>query len=107
MIVVVLENVPPRLRGRMAIWLVEVRAGVYVGDYGRRVREYLWKQVTDEIGDGNAVMAWSATNESGFELATLGANRREPVEFEGLQLVSFRPPGGASEGANGEVIEGL
>ena len=98
MIVVVLENVPPRLRGRMAIWLVEVRAGVYVGDYSRRVREYLWKQVMDEIGDGNAVMAWSAPNESGFELATFGANRREPVEFEGLQLVRFRPPGGASEG---------
>jgi CRISPR-associated protein Cas2 len=92
MIVVVLENAPARLRGRMAIWLVEVRAGVYVGDYGRRVREYIWKQVTDEVGDGNAVMAWSSPNESGFELATCGANRREPVEFEGLQLVRFRAP---------------
>ena len=97
MIVIVLENVPARLRGRMAIWLVEVRAGVYVGDYGRRVREYLWKQVCDEVGNGNAVMAWSAPNESGFELATFGANRREPVDFEGLQLVRFRPEGGAGE----------
>lgn len=26
MIVVVTENVPPRLRGRLAIWLLEVRA---------------------------------------------------------------------------------
>jgi len=32
-LVVVTENVPPRLRGRMAIWLLEVRAGVYSGDY--------------------------------------------------------------------------
>ena len=32
MVVVVTENVPPRLRGRLAIWLLEVRAGVYVGD---------------------------------------------------------------------------
>ncbi|HAV8228638.1 TPA: type I-E CRISPR-associated endoribonuclease Cas2, partial [Escherichia coli] len=32
MLVVVTENVPPRLRGRLAIWLLEVRAGVYVGD---------------------------------------------------------------------------
>ncbi|MGS5230998.1 type I-E CRISPR-associated endoribonuclease Cas2e, partial [Escherichia coli] len=31
MLVVVTENVPPRLRGRLAIWLLEVRAGVYVG----------------------------------------------------------------------------
>ncbi|MBI5510177.1 MAG: type I-E CRISPR-associated endoribonuclease Cas2 [Deltaproteobacteria bacterium] len=92
MVVVVLENVPARLRGRMAIWLVEVRAGVYVGDYSRRVREYLWAQVLKEVGEGNAVMAWSVPSESGFELATCGANRREPVDFEGLQLVRFRPP---------------
>ena len=98
MVVIVLENVPPRLRGRMAIWLVEVRAGVYVGDYSRRVRQYLWAQVHREVGEGNAVMIWNAPNESGFELATCGANRREPVEFEGLQLVRFRPPGNAAEG---------
>lgn len=37
MIVVVTENVPPRLRGRLAIWLLEVRAGVYVGDTSKRI----------------------------------------------------------------------
>lgn len=77
----------------MALWLLEVRAGVYVGDYSARVREYLWDQVQREIGDGNAVMAWTSTNESGFEILTCGPNRREPVWFDGLQLVSFRPPG--------------
>ena len=38
MLVIVLENAPPRLRGRMAIWLLEARAGVYVGNYSKRVR---------------------------------------------------------------------
>jgi CRISPR-associated protein Cas2 len=33
MLVIVVENVLPRLRGRLALWLLEVRAGVYVGDY--------------------------------------------------------------------------
>jgi CRISPR-associated protein Cas2 len=28
MLVIVLENAPPRLRGRLAVWLLEVRAGV-------------------------------------------------------------------------------
>ena len=41
MMVVVLENAPPRLRGRLAVWLLELRAGVYVGTYGRRVRELM------------------------------------------------------------------
>jgi CRISPR-associated endoribonuclease Cas2 subtype I-E len=35
MLVIVLENAPPRLRGRLAVWLLEVRAGVYVGNYSR------------------------------------------------------------------------
>ena len=41
MMVIVVENAPPRLRGRLAVWLLEVRAGVYVGDYSRRVREMI------------------------------------------------------------------
>jgi CRISPR-associated protein (Cas_Cas2CT1978) len=37
MLVIVLENAPPRLRGRLAVWLLEIRAGVYVGNYSRKV----------------------------------------------------------------------
>ena len=94
MLVIVVENVLPALRGRLAVWLLEVRAGVYVGVYGRRVREMLWEQVLSGLGDGNAVMAWAAANESGYDLLTAGANRRIPVEFDGLTLVSFLPPEG-------------
>lgn len=91
MTVIVVENVPPRLRGRLAIWLLEVRAGVYVGDVSRRVREMIWQHVEKGIGEGNAVMAWSTNTESGFDFLTLGKNRRIPVEMEGLKLVSFLP----------------
>lgn len=57
MLVVVTENVPPRLRGRLAIWLLELRAGVYVGDVSRRVREMIWHQITELAEEGNVVMA--------------------------------------------------
>lgn len=89
MLVIVVENAPDRLRGRLACWLLQVRAGVYVGDVSRRVREMLWAQVEGGIESGNAVAAWSAANESGFELATVGPSRRVPVDFDGLMLVSF------------------
>lgn len=92
MLVIVVENAPPRLRGRLAIWLLEVRSGVYVGKYSSRVREMLWRQVAAGIGDGNAVLAWSTGDESGFEFRTCGANRRTPVELDGARLVSFLPP---------------
>ena len=92
MLVIVLENAPPRLRGRLAIWLLEIRAGVYVGNYSPKVREYIWSQVEAGIGEGNAVMAWRVSNEAGFDFVTLGQNRRTPVEIDGAKLVSFLPP---------------
>lgn len=92
MLVIVLENAPARLRGRLAVWLVEARAGVYVGDVSKRVREMIWAQVKAGVLPGNAVMAWSTNTESGFDFATCGANRREPVDYDGLKMVAFRPP---------------
>lgn len=91
MVVVVTENVPPRLRGRLAIWMLEVRAGVYVGDVSKRIREMIWQQ-TIQLGDGgNVVMAWATNSEAGFEFQTWGENRRIPVDLDGLRLVSFLP----------------
>jgi CRISPR-associated protein Cas2 len=91
MIVVVTETVPPRLRGRLAVWLLEVRAGVYVGDVSRKVREMIWHQVSELAEDGNVVMAWGTNTESGFDFITYGENRRMPIDFDGLRLVSFSP----------------
>ena len=91
MLTVVTEAVPPRLRGRLAVWLLEVRAGVYVGNVSRRVREMIWSQITELADEGNAVMAWATNNESGFEFQTFGENRREPIDVDGLRLVRFLP----------------
>ncbi len=91
MLMVVTENVPSRLRGRLAIWLLEVRAGVYVGDTSKRVREMIWQQVSELVEEGNVVMAWATNTESGFDFQTLGKNRRIPVDLDGLRLVSFLP----------------
>ena len=91
MLVVVTEAVPPRLRGRLAIWLLEVRAGVYVGNVSRRVREMIWQQCETLLEEGNIVMAWQANNESGFDFQTLGKNRRMPIDHDGLRLVEFFP----------------
>lgn len=91
MLVIAVENAPPRLRGRLAVWLLEVRAGVYVGTYSRKVREMIWEQVVGGIESGNAVIAWAANNDAGFEFETCGSNRRSPVDLDGFRLVSFLP----------------
>lgn len=89
MLVIVVENAPARLRGRLALWLAEIRAGVYVGVYGARTRERIWAEVGLLLGDGSAAMTWASPTDSGFEFVTLGPNRREPADFDGLTLVRF------------------
>ena len=96
MLVIVLESAPPRLRGRLAVWLLELRAGVYFGNYSKRVREHIWNHVEEGIEDGNAVLVWRSTAEAGFEFKPLGKNRRIPADFDGVQLVSFLPEGGTN-----------
>ncbi len=91
MMVVVTNNVPPRLRGRLAVWLLELRAGVYIGNYSAKTRAMIRDNVYELIGDGDAVLAWAAPNDAGFEFETFGTNRRVPVDFDGLRLVSFLP----------------
>ena len=91
MLVIVLENAPPRLRGYLSRLLLEIRAGVFVGDYSARVRERLWGTILKEIAPGNAVMAWNAPNDTGFDFETCGENRRVPVLLDGLKLCAFRP----------------
>lgn len=91
MMVVVISNAPPRLRGRLAAWLVEVRAGVYVGNYSARTRQMIWEQVEAGIENGDGVMIWRAPTDQGYEFLTIGRNRRMPVDFDGLKLVSFFP----------------
>lgn len=91
MLVIVVENAPPRLRGRLAVWLLEVRAGVYVGSYGKRVREQIWEDVRQGIEDGSGVIAYIQANDAGFAFDTCGSNLRVPIDFDGFALVSFLP----------------
>lgn len=92
MLVIAVSNAPPRLRGRLAVWLLEIRAGVYVGRYSARVRMRIWDQVRAGIADGDAVICWAAPTDQGFDFDTVGTNRRMPQDFDGLKLVNFKAP---------------
>jgi CRISPR-associated protein Cas2 len=89
MILVITENAPPALRGRLALCLVEVRAGVYVGSYGERVRDILRRTIEAGIGPGNALMAWSAPTEAGYDLWSHGPSKRRLIDLDGLKLVEY------------------
>ena len=89
MFIIVTEAVPDRLRGYLSRWLLQIRAGVFIGEYSVRVRERLWEVVCREVGSGNVVMAWSVSNEAGFDFCTVGSNARNPAELDGMKLVEY------------------
>ncbi len=87
MVVMIVERVSPSLRGELSRWLIEVKAGVFVGKVSALVRDKLWEKVTEKRKDGAAVQVWSTNNEQGFVMRMEGDRSRQLADFEGLQLV--------------------
>lgn len=89
MIVINVSSVPPKLRGFLTKYLWEIDAGVYVGNVNARIREALWKRITDNSDTGRATMVFPANNEQGFDFYTMG-HAWLPTDYEGLKLI-IRP----------------
>jgi CRISPR-associated protein Cas2 len=88
MIVIILERVPDSVRGELTRWLLEPRAGVFVGTVNAAVREKLWQRVCASMAGGAGTLIYTARNEQGFEIRFWGATRRSVLDWEGLKLVS-------------------
>ena len=87
MTVLILENVSPGFRGEVTQWLLEIKAGVYVGNISAAVRQRLWKKVNDSVGDGAALLLYSAQNEQGFNLEVCRTPERSVIDMEGIYLI--------------------
>lgn len=87
MVVMILERVPVSLRGELTRWLIEPRAGVFVGQISAAVRDRLWIKVCEKSRDGGATMIYNAANEQGFTIKNWGDPSRNVVDFEGMLLI--------------------
>ena len=87
MVVMILERVPPGLRGELTRWFLEPKAGVFVGRVSAMVRDRLWDKARGQAREGGCVMIYSSDNEQGFRIRSYGRTARSIEEFEGLSLV--------------------
>jgi len=87
MTVLILENVAPGFRGEVTQWLLEIKAGVFVGNISSAVRQRLWKRVNDNVSDGAALLIYSAPNEQGFAMEVCHTPERSVVDMEGIYLI--------------------
>ncbi len=105
MIVVTINNCPPKLRGDLSKWLFEINTGVFVGNVNARVRERLWERICENIEYGQATMVYSAKNEQHMEFR-IHNSAWEPTDFDGLTLIK-RPLPGSKQKSQEELKEGF
>lgn len=89
MMVLVVSACPPGLRGHLTKWLLEISAGVFVGNVTRRVRELMWEETVGNIGPGRAILVWQSNTEQRLSFLVHG-HHWEPVDLEGITLM-LRP----------------
>jgi len=82
MIVLVVSKVPGSLRGKLTRWLLQIKAGVFVGTLSTRVRTRLWESTCESLRGGWAIMLFAAKTEQGFDVRAHGA---APVAFEDIE----------------------
>jgi len=88
-VVMVLENVSVSVRGELTRWMLEPRAGTFVGSMSALVREQLWAKVIGKLKLGSAIMIYTAQTEQGFAIRSLGTRYREPEDYDGLTLIRY------------------
>ncbi len=68
---------------------MEVRPGVFLGNPSQRVRDELWRKVTNRPPLGYVLQVWTAANPQGFAYRQYGTSSRQLSDFEGLALVTL------------------
>ena len=86
MIVLVVSKAPASLRGGLTKWMLQVKAGVYVGTLSGRVRDQLWASICESIRGGWAVLLFAAKSEQGFDIRVHGRAPAVFEDFEGLWM---------------------
>lgn len=89
MLVVIANDLPPAVRGRMKLWFVEPRANVFVSgikdSVAKKVIEYLYKHCPSKSG---LIIFRSISKTPGYEIISRGDSSRYLIELSGLQLVA-------------------
>ena len=103
MIVITLSDCPPKVRGDLSKWLIEINTGGYVGQVSARVREELWKRICENLHAGRATMVFHTMGEQQMDFRVHNTTW-EPVDFDGLKLMR-RPLPSARKQSQTMVLE--
>lgn len=106
MTVICLTNCPPKLRGDLTKWLLEINTGVYVGNISARVRDELWNRITENIHSGQATMVFRAAGEQRMDFRVHNTTWK-PADYDGLKLIKRPNEGAGADKESGELADGF
>lgn len=100
MLVVIANDLPPAVRGRMKLWFIEPRANVFVSgikdNLAKKVISYLHQHCPQKSG----IMIFNSSNITpGYEIYGMGDTRKSLTDISGLQLVIEKSPNSSSSTA--------
>lgn len=88
MLVVLANDLPPAVRGRMKLWFIEPRPNVFVSgvkeSVAQTVVDYLMKHCP---ADSGLMLFRSISQPPGYEIRYKGEIRKPVINISGLQLI--------------------
>jgi CRISPR-associated protein Cas2 len=88
MLVVIANDLPPAVRGRMKIWFIEPRANIFISgvkdSIALKIIDYLYESCPPSSG---ITIFRKISNSPGYEIRSIGDPRRKLTDISGLQLV--------------------
>lgn len=86
MVIFILTDCPPKVKGDLSKWLFEINTGVYVGRVSARVREEIWSRICASVRHGQATMVYGASGEQKMEFRVHNTTW-EIVDYDGIKLM--------------------
>ena len=89
MVVVIAENIPDAIRGKMKLWFIELKPNVFVSgindNVAKKVVDYLFSKSLSLSG---MTIIVSQNSSPGYKILSLGSTQKRIEKISGLQLVT-------------------
>ena len=88
MVVVIANDLPPAVRGRMKLWFVEPRANVLVSGIKDAVADRVIKYLFDNCGQSSGLLVFQKMTKPPFyKIWGVGDTKRKIALMDGMQLI--------------------
>ncbi len=89
MVIIVADNIPNSIRGKMKLWFIELKPNVFVSgvnDYlAQKIVKYLFKK--SSLISGMTIIV-SQRAAPGYRILSVGTIKKKVIDVSGLQLIA-------------------